>query len=114
MVTVATYVGFSICTIQTVGIRTLLCYFQTTVLVNSTKEVLHWGLDLRQANKTLKDGIIKFVHPSGVPFISDGNSNGIEGELEPGKVMPIAVVFSPSKQEKKVGGRENPNVWGQL
>ena len=70
---------------------------QSTVLVNNSGAKLKWGFDLRKVSQAMEDGILKFLHSSGVPFISDGSTNGIEGELEPGQTMPITIVFCPSE-----------------
>jgi hypothetical protein len=67
------------------------------VLVNNSNKKLKWGLDLRKVSKAMEEGILKFLHNSGVPFVNDGSSNGIEGELEPGQTMPITVAFCPSE-----------------
>ncbi|KAK7478911.1 hypothetical protein BaRGS_00029892 [Batillaria attramentaria] len=69
---------------------------KTTMLVNNSLDKLKWGFDLRKVSKAMEDGIIKFLHESGVPFISDGTDYGIEGELDPGETMPITVVFCPN------------------
>lgn len=76
------------------GITTHHCE-KTTVLVNNTTKTLKWGLDLRKVGSAMEAGILKFLHPSGIPFISDGSSNGIEGELNPGQTRPITIVFCP-------------------
>ena len=67
------------------------------MLVNNSGAKLKWGLDLRKVSQAMEDGILKFLHPSGVPFITDGSTNGIEGELEPGQALPITIVFCPSE-----------------
>jgi hypothetical protein len=72
------------------------------VLVNNSNKKLKWGLDLRKVGKAMEEGILKFLHNSGVPFVNDGSSNGIEGELEPGQTMPITVAFCPSEFKVKV------------
>ncbi|XP_070190234.1 cilia and flagella-associated protein 47-like isoform X3 [Littorina saxatilis] len=65
------------------------------VLVNNSVDKLKWGFDLRKVSKAMEDGILKFLHHSGVPFISFGKSKGIEGELDPGQTMAINVFFCP-------------------
>ena len=68
-------------------------------MVNHSNKQLTWGFDLSRPSKALDDGIVKFVHPSGVPFTpqSDSPSLGIQGQLDPGETQEISVVFCPSK-----------------
>ncbi|CAL1538368.1 unnamed protein product [Lymnaea stagnalis] len=69
---------------------------KTIVLVNTSNETLTWGLDLGQSNKHLDAGTFKFLHEKGVPFISQGDTRGIEGDLEPGQSKTILVNFCPN------------------
>ncbi|KAL8606797.1 hypothetical protein ACOMHN_049626 [Nucella lapillus] len=69
----------------------------STVLVNNSGAKLKWGFDLRAVSKAMEEGVLKFLHSSGVPFITDGTTNGIEGELESGQTLPITVVFCPKE-----------------
>lgn len=72
--------------------------FQGTVLVNNSDKPIKWAFDLSMPNKALELGILKFVHPSGVPFVVMGGeeSKGIEGVLEPEKSQAVTVIFCPS------------------
>lgn len=56
-------------------------------------------LNLSEKSEALEEGIFKFTHPSGVPFVVMGGeeSKGIEGTLDPGKTQQLAVIFCPSK-----------------
>ncbi|XP_076467202.1 cilia and flagella-associated protein 47-like [Babylonia areolata] len=67
------------------------------VLVNNSRGPLKWGFDLRAVGSAMEEGVLKFLHSSGVPFISDGTNNGIEGELDPGQTMPVTIVFCPKE-----------------
>ena len=62
---------------------------------NSDKE-LRWDLDLSQVNPVLEEGIFKFLHASGTPFLTyeDG---GVGGKLEPGQTYGLGVMFCPCK-----------------
>ncbi|XP_021363645.1 cilia- and flagella-associated protein 47-like isoform X2 [Mizuhopecten yessoensis] len=72
---------------------------QGTVLVNNSDKPLKWLLDLSAPVKALQDGIIKFIHPSGVPFVvmDPQESKGVEGILEPGQTQHIAILFCPTE-----------------
>lgn len=74
-------------------------YLQGTVLVNNSDQPLRWLLDLTAPVKALQEGIIKFLHPSGVPFVvmSGQESKGVEGILEAGQTQHISIIFCPSK-----------------
>lgn len=75
---------------------------QGTVLVNNGDKPLKWMMDLSSPSKALEEGIIKFLHSSGTPFIvmPGQETKGIEGILEPGKTQQISVIFAPSMFEK--------------
>ncbi|KAH9504693.1 Cilia- and flagella-associated protein 47 [Bulinus truncatus] len=68
---------------------------KAVVIVNSSKETMTWGFDLSQTNKHLENGTFKFLHEKEIPFITQGNTKGIEGQLEPGKSKTILVNFCP-------------------
>lgn len=67
--------------------------------MNNSDSDIKWGIDLRGTNPALVDGIFKFIHPSGAPFINPTGeeTKGIEGELKPGETKQVAVMFCPSK-----------------
>ncbi|XP_052240686.1 cilia- and flagella-associated protein 47-like isoform X3 [Dreissena polymorpha] len=73
-----------------------------TIFVNNSDKELQWAIDLRINNKTMDDGVFKFIHPSGAPFTDPtGENKGyIEGSLKPGETQQVAVMFCP-----KVPGR---------
>ncbi|XP_052708553.1 cilia and flagella-associated protein 47-like isoform X1 [Crassostrea angulata] len=73
-----------------------------TILVNNSDKPLKWMFNLSEKCEALDEGIFKFTHPSGVPFVvmSGEESKGIEGTLEPGKTQQISVIFCPKKPGK--------------
>lgn len=77
-------------------------FIQGTILVNNSDKPLKWMFNLSEKCETLDEGIFKFTHPSGVPFVvmSGEESKGIEGTLEPGKTQQISVIFCPSTYSK--------------
>lgn len=77
-------------------------FIQGTILVNNSDKPLKWMFNLSEKCETLDEGIFKFTHPSGVPFVvmSGEESKGIEGTLEPGKTQQISVIFCPSMYPK--------------
>lgn len=77
-------------------------FIQGTILVNNSDKPLKWMFNLSEKCETLDEGIFKFTHPSGVPFVvmSGEESKGIEGTLEPGKTQQISVIFCPSMYSK--------------
>ena len=60
---------------------------------------MKWAVDLNQGNQVLDEGIFKFLHSSGMPFLSNGEG-GVEGELEPGQTYSLGVLFCPSKMKQ--------------
>ncbi|XP_055954756.1 cilia and flagella-associated protein 47 [Patella vulgata] len=66
------------------------------VLVNNSDKMLKWALDLSQPSRALDEGILKFLHPTGLPFMKSGSGCGIEGELDPGKTQSIVILFCPN------------------
>lgn len=77
-------------------------FIQGTILVNNSDKPLKWMFNLSEKCETLDEGIFKFTHPSGVPFVvmSGQESKGIEGTLDPGKTQQISVIFCPSMYSK--------------
>lgn len=77
-------------------------FIQGTILVNNSDKPLKWMFNLSEKCETLDEGIFKFTHPSGVPFVvmSGQESKGIEGTLDPGKTQQISVIFCPSMHSK--------------
>ena len=69
---------------------------QTTLLVNNSDKPLKWTFDLRDCNDALEEGNFKFLHSSGMPFLSHGGG-GVEGSLEPGQTTTVNVLFCPGK-----------------
>ncbi|KAI0223616.1 Cilia- and flagella-associated protein 47 [Lamellibrachia satsuma] len=67
-----------------------------TLMVNNTKRRLKWALDLSKSNSVLDDGIFKFLHPGGMPYLTYGD-RGINGELDPGEAKPLQVLFCPAQ-----------------
>ena len=67
--------------------------------MNNSDQEIKWGLDLRSTNKAIEEGVFKFVHPSGAPFVNmtGEETKGIEGTLKPGETQQVAVMFCPSK-----------------
>lgn len=65
-------------------------------MVNNSDRKLKWAFDLSKGNKALDDGVFKFHHPSGLPFLSYGDG-GVEGELDPGETKSVGILFCPSK-----------------
>ena len=67
--------------------------------MNNSDQPIRWTFDLSMPNKALDLGILKFVHPSGTPFVVMGGheSKGIEGTLEAGKSQAVSIIFCPSK-----------------
>ncbi|XP_064627283.1 cilia- and flagella-associated protein 47-like isoform X2 [Lineus longissimus] len=65
-----------------------------TLLVNNSDKRIKWSIDLSKANKTLEDGIFKFLHSSGMPYLTHG-FGGVEGHLEPGITTQLGVAFCP-------------------
>ncbi|KAL5010428.1 hypothetical protein ScPMuIL_012733 [Solemya velum] len=73
-----------------------------TLLVNNSDKPLKWTFDLRNSNKALDEGVIKFLHSSGVPFVSlnQKENKGVEGTLNPGETQKILVMFCPKEGGK--------------
>ena len=65
-------------------------------MVNNTKRKLQWALDVSKSNSVLDDGIFKFLHPGGMPYLTYGD-RGIHGELDPGEAKPLQVLFCPGE-----------------
>ena len=65
-------------------------------MVNNTKRRLKWALDLSKSNSVLDNGIFKFLHPGGMPYLTYGD-RGINGELDPGEAKPLQVLFCPGE-----------------
>ena len=65
--------------------------------MNNTKKRLKWEIDLTQGNSVLEEGIFKFLHPSGMPYLTYGD-RGINGELDPGEAKPLQVLFCPGEE----------------
>ncbi|XP_035825915.1 cilia- and flagella-associated protein 47 [Aplysia californica] len=70
---------------------------QAILVINNSNTKLTWGFDLTRAGKVLDTGVFKFLHEQGVPFISQSESQGIEGELEPGMTQTVLVNFCPER-----------------
>ena len=70
-------------------------------MVNNSDKPLKWLLDLSARNRALDEGILKFTHPSGAPFVvmSGQESKGIEGTLDPGQTQHVSVAFTPSESD---------------
>ena len=66
-------------------------------MVNNTKKRLKWEIDLTHGNSVLEEGIFKFLHPSGMPYLTYGD-RGINGELDPGEAKPLQVLFCPGEE----------------
>ncbi|KAK3096977.1 hypothetical protein FSP39_005325 [Pinctada imbricata] len=73
-----------------------------TVLVNNSDKPLKWMFDLSAKIRVLEEGILKFTHPSGAPFVVMGTeeSKGIEGTLDPGQKQDISIAFCPKEPGK--------------
>ena len=67
-----------------------------TLFVNNSDRTLKWELDLSQVNEVVEEGIFKFLHPSGMPFLTQGDK-GVEGTLEAGQTQSLGVIFCPNK-----------------
>ena len=52
--------------------------------------------DLRNCNEALEQGNFKFLHSSGMPFLTHGEG-GVEGTLDPGQTTTVNVLFCPSR-----------------
>lgn len=67
-------------------------------MVNNSDQPIKWTFDLSMPNKALDLGILKFVHPTGTPFVVMGGteSKGIEGTIEPEKTQGVSIIFCPS------------------
>ncbi|XP_055888207.1 cilia and flagella-associated protein 47-like isoform X1 [Biomphalaria glabrata] len=108
---------------------------KTLVITNKGHEKMTWGLDLSQPNKHLDNGTFKFLHERGIPFITQGETRGIEGQIGPGQSKIILINFSPDspgRYEVKIpvvinsnwakpfqflelfGQLESPKVWFNL
>ncbi|XP_071134806.1 cilia- and flagella-associated protein 47-like isoform X3 [Mytilus edulis] len=70
-----------------------------TVMVNNSDQPIKWTFDLSMPNKALDLGILKFVHPTGTPFVVMGGteSKGIEGTIEPEKTQGVSIIFCPKE-----------------
>ncbi|KAK3775916.1 hypothetical protein RRG08_017206 [Elysia crispata] len=68
---------------------------KAVLIINNSNSRLTWGLDLSLSGAVLEKGIFKFLHEKGVPFISQGETRGIEGQLEPGQTQTVLVNFCP-------------------
>ena len=66
------------------------------MFVNNSDRKLKWTVDLNQGNQVLEEGVFKFLHSSGMPFLSHGGG-GVEGELEPGQTYSLGVLFCPGR-----------------
>lgn len=70
-----------------------------TIFVNNSDKDISWAIDLRTNNPAIEQGVLKFIHPSGVPFTNPTGeeTKGIEGELKPGETQQVAVGFCPKE-----------------
>lgn len=64
--------------------------------MNNSDKTIKWTFDLRNCNEALEQGNFKFLHSSGMPFLTHGEG-GVEGTLEPGQTTTVNVLFCPSK-----------------
>lgn len=64
---------------------------------NETDRRLRWCVDTSKGNRTLERGIFKFIHESGMPYMSQTGEGGVEGYLDPGETHALGVVFCPDK-----------------
>ena len=69
---------------------------QGTLLVNNSDKPLKWAVDLSHGNQILEEGVFKFLHSSGMPYLSHGEG-AVEGQLEPGQTHSLGVLFCPSE-----------------
>ena len=66
------------------------------MLVNNSNKPLKWAIDLSKGNEVLEEGVFKFLHSSGMPYLSHDGS-GVQGSLEPGQTQSLGVLFCPGK-----------------
>ena len=69
---------------------------QGILLVNNSDRDLKWAVDVTKGNQALEEGVFKFLHPSGMPFITHPEG-GVEGTLQPGQTQTLGVIFCPSQ-----------------
>jgi hypothetical protein len=65
-------------------------------MTNHSHHKIKWCLDMRQANRVLESGIIRFCHGFMSPFVTnDVKSFGPEGELQPNETFQLVIMFTP-------------------
>ncbi|XP_077977423.1 cilia- and flagella-associated protein 47-like [Glandiceps talaboti] len=66
-----------------------------TMMVNNSDKELKWCLDLNKSNKALEEGVFRFLHPNGTPFLSVDSEQGVGGYLKPGETFALGILFCP-------------------
>ena len=84
--------------------------------MNNSDKDISWAIDLRTNNPAIEQGVLKFIHPSGVPFTNPTGeeTKGIEGELKPGETQQVAVGFCPSKFIGSLFAYQGPINWNRV
>ena len=78
--------------------------------MNNSDKTIKWTFDLRNCNEALEQGNFKFLHSSGMPFLTHGEG-GVEGTLEPGQTTTVNVLFCPSKFCRLILRRSIAQLW---